>query len=819
MRQLCYTILLFLLPLAAFAQQDSARSIFNDTMQLGEVVISVKTSVLVHGDTVSYRADSFITDPLANTEDVLKRLPGVEVSRDGKVTIQGKEVNKIFINGKEYFADDIRGVIQNLPAEVIEKIQVADWRDEDAQFTGNKENTAEKVINLQLKKKYSGGIYGRAAAGYGTKDRYQGGLFANYMDGDALRFTVMGNANNTGMSDVSNDRGGNVENTSWKNPGVRTEQKGSVNFSYDKNKKLQLNGSYSFSNNNNYLNRSSYRTTYLPGDSLLLQQHDNEQRTESKQHSVHLRTKYKFNEKTSLRSNLSARHGTQTSTNTGNDITYNSDGASADFRRTSLTNNDRENSSLNLSNSFMKSFNKKGRTLLVNLNLGYNGTQTKGNNNNNNIYYGTGIINDVRNLSLDEGTTFNGTAGFKYTEPIGEHNSIALNYNNNYSNSTNNRDVSVSNNGAAYTRDSNQSRGYKNINNNQKIGLTYQYSDDKFTGGAGFEAEPYSRKSLQTSGIASDINQSGVNYFPRMFARYNFSKVSTLEFGYDGGITPPSITQLQPIPDYTDSLNIFIGNPNLRPEVNNNLRLRFGKNSVSTGRNFWFTVNGGWMNSKIINNTQLTGSRRITTPVNANGNFTAGANASYTEPFIKKLLTGTFSMNTNVTNNVSIVNGQLQEIANYTLSPGTRFTSYSGEWYEGSLGYSYRWNKVEGAAQANNLMQYHDLAHDGTFIIPGGWRFSYYISYIVNNGLAQDFQQQFFLVNAMLDKKFNKPRGLSLRLQAFDVFNNYPTLQRTIADNYYEDVNVNRIGSYFMFSAVYKFTSFPAKKGKGDDDE
>src|SRR5690606_412587 len=119
------------------------------------------------------------------------------------------------------------------------------------------------------------------------------------------------------------------------------------------------------------------------------------------------------------------------------------------------------------------------------------------------------------------------------------------------------------------------------------------------------------------SGNANNVRQSGVNYFPRMFARYSFSKVSSLELGYDGGINPPSIDQLQTIPDYTDSLNIFIGNPQLRPEVNNNIRLRFYKNNVNSGRNMWVNMNAGWMNSKIINNTQLTGSKRTTTPVNA----------------------------------------------------------------------------------------------------------------------------------------------------------------------------------------------------------
>lgn len=818
LHRLCFAILIFLLPLAAFAQKDTSRSRMLDTLLMGEVVISEKTAVRVHGDTISYRVDSFITDPLANTEDVLKRLPGVEVSRDGKITIQGKEVNKMFINGKEYFADDLRSVIQNLPAEIIEKIQVADWRDEDAKFTGNKENTAEKVINLQLKKKYAGGVYGTAGAGYGTKQRYQGGLFANYMDGGALRLTLMGNASNTGMSDVSNDNSGSVNNTSWRNPGVRTEQRGSFNFSYDKDKKFQLNGSYSFNNNNNYLQRSSYRTTYLPGDSLLLQEQDNEQNSQSAQHNLHLRSKYKFGEKSSYRSNLGVRAGTQKSNRDGDDVTYNSDGESVNFRRISTTDNDRKNASVNWSNSLMKDFTKKGRTLLINLNINYSNSSSEGNANNSNLYLQTQTTNDVLNRSNDSGNNFNTQAGFTYTEPFGEYNSVALSYNNNYAISNNDREVTVANNGT-YIEDTNQSRGYKNINNNNKIGLLYQYSKDKINAGIGFDAEPYSRNSVQTSGNGTDVQQTGINYFPRLFSRYDLSKTSQLSLSYNGSITPPSITQLQPIPDFTDSLNIYIGNPQLRPEVNNNIRLRFNNNNVKTGRNVWLNVNVGWMNSKIINKTELTGSRRTTTPVNADGNYTLGSSFNLSEQFIKKVLTGSFSLSGNLTNNVTIINGQLQEIVNYTLTPGFRLTCYTNKWYEGSVNYNYRWNKVQGGTQTNNLMEMHDLTHDGTFIFPKGIRLSYYLSYMVNKGLAQGFQQEFFLANLMLDKTFTKPKGLSLRLHAFDVFNNYPTVQRNIADNYYEDVAVNRIGSYLMFSIVYKFTSFPEKKKMDEVEE
>lgn len=787
---------------------------------MGEVVISTKTSVLVHGDTVSYRVDSFITDPLANTEDVLKRLPGVEVSRDGKISIQGKEVNKIFINGKEYFADDIRTVLQNLPAEVIEKIQVADWRDEDAQFTGNKESTTEKVINLQMKKKYNGGIYGRAGAGYGTRDRYQAGLFANYMNEGAFRLTVSGNVSNNGIADVSNDNS-SVNNTSWRTPGVREEQRGNFNFSYDKNKKFQLNGSYSVSNNDNYLLRSSQRTTYLPsvnGDSLLRQEDNNEQNSGGVQHSIRARSKYRFSEKSSLRTTTSVRYSDRETINDGLNKTFEANSDAINFQRETTSGNNRKSFSADLNNTYMQQFEKKGRTLMLTLNAGIDDNNGTGNNDNVNIYTSPVLQNVVRNRTADNGSSIDTRAGFNYTEPIGEYNSIALNYYYSYSDSRSDRDVEVANNGT-YITDTNQSRGYRNINNNHKAGLTYQYSKESLTAGLGIDAEPYSRKSLQTSGPGNDVEQKGINYFPRVFGRYNFSKKTVLDVNYNGGITPPSISQLQPIPDFTDSLNIFTGNPQLRPEVRNNIRLRYSKNNPVKGRSMWVSLRTDWVNSKIINNTQITGSKRTTTPVNADGNFTLAGEIQYTEPVVKKLLTTSVSFSSGWSNNISFVNGQLQEVSNYTVAPRLRINSYSGKWYEGSLSYNYRWNKVAGGAQNNNLLQSHDLTHDGTFILPKRFRASYYISYMVNKGLSQDFQQQFFLTNIMLDKTFEKPKGLSLRVQAFDVFNNYPTVQRNVGDNYFEDIEVNRIGSYIMFSVIYKFTSFPEKKEKGDDEE
>lgn len=797
------------MPLFCYAQPDSVhRSMFEDTLQMPEFTISVKTAVRVHGDTTSYRVDSFYRDPLATTEDVLKRLPGVEVSRDGAITIDGKPVNKIFINNKEYLGESVKEITRNLPAEILEKIQVTDWKDEEEQLTGIDKDNDEKIINLQFKKKYEDGIYGRAGAGYGMKERYQAGVFGNYLSKNGANVTAIGNFNNTGMSDVasSND---NTNSRVYSRAGVREEQKGTINFSLGNSDKNRLNGSYRFSNSDNDLLRSSLRTTFLEDDSTLLQQQGNIQGSNTQQHNLSIRNKYSFNKKAYLRTTLSLSYSNQTADNRRTDTSYSGYEDNINYTRLALVKNTSRRQGFQLSNSFFKAFEKKGRSLVANYSIGYNIQSVNGRNDNYNQYYSPFIPSQVLNISEEDKSDINSNLSIRYTEPLSDKSRLSIKYDNNYSSANSDRLVQVENNGS-YELDSNQSRSFKNINTINTIGVTYQYSTVKLTSGLGVDVAPYSIKSDRT-GNAQDISQNGVNYYPEAYIRYTLSKVANINIRYNGSVNPPTITQLQPIPDYTDSLNIYIGNPTLSPELNNNLILRFNTNNHKKGKRFYTYIRVNWANNKIISSTQVTNSKRTTIPINADGNYTLSASASYSQAFVNKKLRSSVSLSGTLGNNVVVTNSVLQNIGNRNVQPKLSINYYSDNWYEGGLSYSYRWNSVESSANINNIFQTHDLTHDGTFTLPMGFRCSYYLVYMENVGLNQEFQQKFLLMNATLDKSFENIKGLSIRLQAFDILNNYPTVQRNVSDNYYEDVSVNRIGSYYMLSLVYRFTHFKQK--------
>lgn len=810
-RCLLYTLLLVVTATYSYAQQDSAfQSKFDDTLQMQEFVISAKTAIKISGDTTSYRVDSFYRDPLATTEDVLKRLPGVEVARDGSISIDGKPVNKIFINGKEYFGDELRSITQNLPAEVLEKIQVADWHDEEAQFSGIKKEGDEKVINLQFKKEYNDGIYGRVGAGYGTDDLYEGGLFGNYIRSEGVNITAIMNAGNTGVSDIANSSGGNVNNSPLGRSGVREEQKGVLNFSVDKEGKLKLNGSYRVTNSDNYLTRNTFTTTFLQDDSTLLQQQDNENNTNAYAHRLSLRSKYMFSEKTHLRTTLSLNYDKSQRNSMGDDITYQDARSNIDYNRHTETSSKNENYGLRLSNVLFKAFEKKGRTLIVSYDINYRSALSNGDNENYNTYYTPYSENEVFNRSVNTGNDLNSNISVRYTEPIGKKSNLSVKYENRYATNENDRTVEVADDGI-YMTDTNQSSVFVNTNTNHNAGLTYQYQMEKLTTGIGIDVEPYDIRSERSGSNSSNVQQKGVNYFPELYLRYNLKANTSLYLRYNGSVNPPNANQLQSIPDYTDSLNIFIGNPTLTPELNNNVSFRFNINDHKKGRRFYAHIGGRWVNNKIINKTDISSSRRVTTLINADGNYALSASTSYTESILNKRLRTTISVSGSVNNNIVVTNGLLQNIPNKRVRPAFSIKYFSDKWYEGTIDYKYNWNEVVSSLNTKNVIQTHDLTHEGTFILPKGIRLSYNLVYMNNTGITQAFQRNFFLINASIDKTFEKPKGLYIRLRCFDFLNQYPTVQRNVGDNYYEDVSVNRIGSYYMLSVLYKFTYFKKK--------
>ncbi len=770
-----------------------------DTFQIPEIIIKARTSVKVNGDTISYTVDSFYKNPSATTEDVLKKLPGVDVDKDGKITIQGKELAKIYVNGKEYDAGDLRTITQNLPAEMLDKIQIADWYDEDRQFNGVKSGSDKKSINLQFKKKYEHAVYGKASAGYGDKDRYQGGLFANYMAGIGS-FTAIAGINNTGVNEINNSNDNTTPKTAGA-PGLNKKTNGSIFFNTDKIKKVQLNGSYEVSDLKSELLQSTFRNTYLPGDSQMQYRQSAIRENQSMQHRVTLRSRYKANDKLSLITSINAGLNQKGNSNRTDDANYFNNNPIPSFKRMSVNKDDANAPTVNFSNTLQKSFKKVGRTLSVITTVAYNKNDGSGIIENYNEYAEPSQNNSTQYDKIETGKSVNARLSLQYNEPLSSKSTIGLKYAYGYSWSVTDR--KVWNNTLGHILDTAQSRYYENRNVEQPIGIQYTYNSKRLSLTASADAQPYNRKSYTINDTSTKVYQKGINYNPSLSSKYILDTRSSLSFNYSASVTPPDVRQLQPAPDYTDSLNIQIGNPGLKPQTSSSASLTYNYFNVTNQKMAWVTFRGGWVDNKITSKTNIDASRRITQPVNLDGNYNLGLSLNYSQPLISKKLKLSAGLNGSLTNNITITNEQLQKVKNYDLQPNVKLTYTVSEWLEGDINYNYRYSSLASGTIPQTL-QTNSIISSATVTLPLNIRFSYFLNAVFNKGLSNSAANNFLLVNASLEKGFNKVKRLSLRVQATDIFNKYPVTQRYFGDNYYEDRTVNRLGRYFMVSVVYR---------------
>ncbi len=779
-----------------------------------DVVVSTKVAVKISGDTISYNVDSLTKNPNATAEDALKKIPGVEITSEGKIMVNGKEMTKIFINGKIYTSEDIRTLTQNLPAQIIEKMQLADWYDEDAQFTGIKKGSTEKMLNLKIKKNYEQGVYGQAIAGAGTKNTYQAGTFTNYMSHDT-RITAIAKMNNTGMSDVGITSSGNADNTKASNPsatGITKRRLADISFSNDRGGKLKLNGSYNAWYNGNTQTQSSLRNTYLPGDSSLIQEQQRDVSNNSLNHKLSIRSDWAIDSMQSLQSDAGFSYRKNDVVANSNDGTYYNNTDNLSFTRKSDVSSAGEGYGLNLNNNYRRKFYKVKRTLTANAGIRYNKDNNTGDNYNTNQYYYPASTNKNDFVSGENKTSLNARGGVNYNEPVSKYSTLTLNYNYNYNKNENDRNVSTIVNGNRYT-DTIQSRVNNNYSNEHAISLSYYYNkEDKFRFSVQMEAQPFSR-GISLSGFSNNYNlkQNGVNYSPGLYTRYDFSKTSNISLHYNVALRVPELSQLQVIPDYRDSLNISLGNPNLTGEKRHNVYLYTMLADKKGKSSFSISTNASFVQDKVVNDITITASKRVSTPVNANGYYSAGISMNYNNK-ISKYLSYSLAASGNQSSNITITNGVQQLIPNTTWGASARLSFNNIDWYKGDISYNIRNNRLTTISGTTNDLQTHTVSVTGIFTLPLQFRIIYFINYIHNEGLTASYNPDFMLFNGTVEKSFNKPKGVTLRLQGFDVFNNYPNVQRTFGDNYYEDRQANRLGRFFIFSLVYKFTYFPYKE-------
>ncbi len=803
-------------------------------IELGEaVVIGKAPEVTVRNDTVEYNADSYKVTEGSVLEDLLKKMPGVEVDSEGKITVNGKEVKKVMVDGKEFFSDDPKVASKNLPAKMIDKLQVLDKKSDMAQMTGFDDGEEETVINLTVKPGMKQGWFGNAYGGYGSKDRYEGNAMVNrFVNNDQITF--MGGANNTnnmGFSDLASTMfsgmggGGGRRGGFGAGSGITSSGNAGLNFSKEfKPDKLTLGGNTRYSHSDNDARSKSDRQNILPGNSSSYDNSEAMSRTKSDNFGVDFRLEWKPDTMTQLifRPSFSLSHSMNDNF---------SDATTLDNERDTVNTNKSSNYSesngynLNASIDFSRKLNNKGRVFSATLSGGNSDSYSDGMNRSDIVYFNQ--TDALKNSIIDQRSRYD-NKGFNYrayvswVEPIGHNNFIQATYSISQRKQEALKNVYNQDADGIYNvLDSAYSQSYRNNFISQRASLSFKSQRAKFNYTIGLNLDPSYSSSENFVGdtTLSKITRKVVNLSPMAQFNYMFDKHTNLRIMYNGRTSQPSMTQLQPVADISDPTNITIGNPDLNPRYTNNVFIRFQQFTPEKQRAFMIMANGSYIINDIVSYTsynQETGVK-TTTYKNVNGNYSGNVRMMLNTPLKNKKFSINSMTMASFANSNGYINEEKNTNRNLILSErgGIDFrSSYLDLGVNGNI----RYNATSNSLQKENNQNTFNYGAGGytTIYLPLDFKIESDVNWSTNSGYGDGFKQNEVLWNASASKSFLKNNQGTLRFKIYDILRQRSNISRSVTASYIQDSEYNTLGSYFMVHFIYRFSIFKGGASASD---
>ncbi len=823
-----------------------------DAKLLSEVVVEAP-AIVVKEDTIEYNASSFRVQEGAVVEDLIKKMPGIQVDKDGNVTAQGKAVTRVKVNGKDFFGGDVKTATKELPANIVDKIQIIDDYGDQATVSGIKDGDPDKIMNIQIKKDKNKGFFGRATAGYGTQDRYQASFNGNYFNNDR-QISVLANSNNTNTSLFNFSGGGNRGATSMmrsgmsamsdmggmggmnsltqgggnagafsggSNSGISTTNSFGFNYRDQWSKRISVYGSYSYNHKNTSKLQNTSSQNFYETNSFINTQ-DLNSLTKGNAHRFTFNFEYQVDSFNYLKISPSINFsGSEAGSLTGFDY-IRSDG----FKTNDGTNNNQTNSKApNVAATILYNhkFRKRGRNFSSSITLG-----TSENNSDQDItnlsYLYTPPFPGPRNTFQyidQENNNHNYGIRFTYSEPVNKYRSLDFSYAHNLNYARNDRKTfNVDSATQAKTLNNILSNDYENDFYNNRIGVSLRTTKKKYNYTLGISVQPVN---LQGNSITKDSAYKTikrVNVFPIARLVYNFSRTKTLNVNYNGNATQPTFSQLQPVQDFSNQQSVISGNPNLKPSINHNVNLSYNNFNLISGKVIFTNLIFSTIKNQIVNNTiNLGAGRQLSIPQNVNGYYNVVGFYAFSKLYKNRKYVLTLNGTANFNHNINLIDSIRNIGKNWVISQGFTFEYNYKEILELGTGVSYSLNDVKyknptGSPQTtlqNSSSNAWTFSSNININFTKTLSLKYDFDYTINTGLASSVSSNLAIMNASLEKQLFKKKNGIIKLAAYDLFKQNSNINRSVTANSIVDTRTNRLTRYFIATFTYRLQRFAGK--------
>lgn len=830
-----------------------------DAVMLQEaVVVAEAPQVTVVEDTLMYNSSAYRTPEGAMLEELVKKLPGAEIDDDGNVKINGKDLKKIMVDGKEFFGGDVKTGLKNLPVDMVDKLKTYDKKSDLARVTGIDDGEEETVLDLTVKKGMNQGWFGNADLGAGTKDRYTGRMMLNRFV-DKTQFSIIGSANNVNDQGFSGGGGG----PRWRsNNGLNATKMLGANFATQTNK-LELGGSVRYNFQDADISSINSSERFLQSGNSYSNS-NNKNRNKGTNLNADFRMEWKPDTLTNIIFRPNFSYGRTNNASRSESGTFNEDPFNLIVNPNDYLNFDNlsddplKDIRVNATNSASLSKGKSlsgNATLQVNRklnnrgrNLTFRGVFGYGDNDNDQYtqsetrYYqllnhlgGDSIL--YRNQYITTPTrNYNYTAQVTYSEPIAKATFLQFSYQFQYKYSKSDKTTfdlldypdwaiggALPSGYESHAVDSlSKNAEYRYYNHDASVGLRFIRPKYQLNVGMSFQPQN-STLSYKKGDYMIDTTRTVFNFAPNMDLRFRFSKVSQLRFTYRGRSNQPTMENLLPITDNSNPLNIRMGNPGLKPSFAHTMRLFYNTYNAEKQRgimtHFSFTATQNSISNSTRYNEETGG--LITRPENINGNWNAFGMFGFNTALKNKKYTINTFTNVNYQNNVAFLYNQdtknNDRNTSTGLTLGERVTgSYRNDWFEFSLNGSINYTAERNKLRPENNQEPYTYSYGASTNITMPWKMTLATN-IANQSRRgyrdSSMNRDELIWNAQLAQSLLKGAA-TVSFEVYDILRQQSNISRSLSADMRSVSEYNGINSYCMVHFIYRLNIFGSKAAR-----